>query len=87
MCLIQLGISQDYSAYKLNNGLPTDNRWRREWQPTPEFLAGESHGQRSLAAYNPWGHKELDTTEQLTHTDDKRREDERGGEEWIYKTC
>ena len=37
--------------------------WRREWQPTPVFLPGESHGQRSLAGYSPWGHKELDTTE------------------------
>ena len=37
--------------------------WRREWQPTPVFLSGESHGQRSLAGYNPWGHKESDTTE------------------------
>ena len=32
---------------------------RREWQPTPVFLPGESHGQRSLVGYNPWGHKEL----------------------------
>ena len=31
-------------------------------------LPGESHGQRSLVAYNPWGHKESDMTEQLTHT-------------------
>ena len=31
------------------------------------FLPGESHGQRSLAGYSPWGHKELNTTEQL-HT-------------------
>ena len=31
------------------------------------ILAGESHGQRSLACYSPWGHKELDTTEQLTY--------------------
>ena len=30
--------------------------------PTPVFLPGESHGQRSLAGYIPWGHKELDTT-------------------------
>ena len=27
--------------------------WRRSWQPTPVFLPGESHGQRSLAGYNP----------------------------------
>ena len=32
--------------------------WRRKWQPTPVFLPGESHGQRSLADYSPWGHKE-----------------------------
>ena len=39
--------------------------WRRAWQPTPVFFAGESHGQRSLVPYSPWGHKECDTTEQL----------------------
>ena len=33
--------------------------------PTPVFLPGESHGQRSLVGYGPWGRKELDTTEQL----------------------
>ena len=31
-------------------------------------LHGEFHGQRSLAGYSPWGHKESDTTERLTHT-------------------
>ena len=36
---------------------------KRERQPNPVFLPGESHGQRSLAGYNPWGHKELDMTE------------------------
>ena len=36
--------------------------WRRKWQPTPVFLPGKSHGQRSLAGYSPWGHKELDMT-------------------------
>ena len=40
--------------------------WRREWQPTPVFLAGESHGQRSLVGYSLWGHKESDMTEQVT---------------------
>ena len=40
--------------------------WRREWQPTPVFLPGKSHGQRRLVGYSPWGHKELDTTKQLT---------------------
>ena len=37
--------------------------WRRKWQPTPVFLPGESHGQKSLADYSPWGHKESDMTE------------------------
>ena len=40
--------------------------WRSEWQPTPVFLPGNSHGQRSLAGYSPGGRKELDTTERLT---------------------
>ena len=31
--------------------------WRREWPPTPIFLLGKSHGQRSLAWYSPWGRK------------------------------
>jgi len=35
--------------------------WRRKWQPTPVFLPGESHGQRSLAGYSPWDRKESDT--------------------------
>ena len=39
--------------------------WRRKWQPSPGFLPGKSHGQRSLVGYRPWGCKELDTTEQL----------------------
>ena len=29
--------------------------WRRKWQPTPLFLPGKLHGQRSLASYSPWG--------------------------------
>ena len=40
--------------------------WRRKWPPTPVFLPRESHGQRNLAGYGPWGHKELDMTEWLT---------------------
>ena len=42
--------------------------WRRKWQPTPVFLPGKSHGQRSLVGFSPWGCKESDTSEQLnTH--------------------
>ena len=40
--------------------------WRRAWQPTPVSLPGESHGQRSLVGYSPWGCKELDTTKRLS---------------------
>ena len=42
--------------------------WRRAWQPTPLFLPGESHGQRSLVVCSLWNCKELDTTEQLIYT-------------------
>ena len=33
--------------------------WRRKWQPTPVFLFGKAHGQRSLAGYSPWGCKRV----------------------------
>ena len=46
--------------------LGREEPWRREWQPTPVFFPGKSHGQRSLAGYSPWDLKESDTTEQLT---------------------
>ena len=43
--------------------------WRRKWQPTPVFLPGKSHRQRSLVGCSPWGCKESDTTKRLsTHT-------------------
>ena len=54
---------------QLVKNLPTDDSWvgkipwRRKWQPTPVFLPGESHRQRSLAGYSLWGCKESDTTE------------------------
>ena len=41
--------------------------WRRKWQPTPVFLTGKSHEQRSLAGHSPWGGKESDTTERLNN--------------------
>ena len=37
--------------------------WRTAWQPPLISFPGESHGQRSLAGYSPWDHKESDTTE------------------------
>ena len=37
--------------------------WRREWQPTPVFLPGESQGRQSLVGCRLWGRTESDTTE------------------------
>ena len=45
--------------------------WGRAWQPTPVFLPGESHRQRSLVSYSPWGRKESDKTQQVTTTTTK----------------
>ena len=40
--------------------------WRRKWRPSPVFLPGNFHGQRSLAGYSPWHCKESDTTKWLS---------------------
>ena len=45
--------------------------WRRKWQLTLVFLSRKSHGQRSLAGYSLWGHKELDMTEGLNSNNTK----------------
>ena len=43
--------------------------WIRKWQPSPVFLPGKSHGQRSMEGYSPWGRNESDKTECVrTHT-------------------
>ena len=48
--------------------------WTRKWQPIPVFLPEESHGQRNLAGYSPWGHNESDSTEHShTHTNNVYR--------------
>ena len=56
--------NQSASARDLGS-IPGSERfpWWRKWQPTLVFLPGESHGQRTLEGYRPWGHKELDMTE------------------------
>ena len=38
-----------------------EDYWRGKWQPTPVFLPGKFHGQRSLVGHGPWGHKKSDT--------------------------
>ena len=66
------GSDSKESAYSAQNpgSIPGSERfpWRKEWLPTPVLLPGEFHRQRSLAGDSPWGHKESDQTEQLTHT-------------------
>ena len=52
---------QETQVQSLGQEIP----WKRRWQPTPVFLSGEPHGQRSLVGCSPWGHKESDTIEQL----------------------
>ena len=46
--------------------LSWEDALEKEWLPTPVFLPGESHGQRSLVSYSLWGRRESDMTEQLT---------------------
>ena len=51
--------------------LSREDPWTREWLPTLGFLPGKPHWQRSLVGYHPWGCKELDTTEWLTHSEEQ----------------
>ena len=57
--------------------------WSRKWQPTPVFLPGKFHGQKSLAGYSPWGRRESDTTEHACTLSlsyrPQREQDEHGG--------
>ena len=57
-----LRVAHDWST---SLSLFTFMHWRRQWQPTPAFLPGESHGQRSLVGCSPWGRWESDMTERL----------------------
>ena len=53
---------------------------RRAWQPTPVFLPGESHGQRSLVGCSPWGSQRVGhdgTTNTHTHRGSLEREEKR----------
>ena len=71
------GKESSWNAGDSGNGgsIPELGRFprRRKWQPTPAFLPGESHGQRSLVGYSPWGRKESGLTEHacMTWPDDK----------------
>ena len=60
-----LGLSWWLSSkeFACNAGDAGSIPWRRKWQPTPVFLPGKSHGQRSLVGYSPWGRKGSDVTD------------------------
>ena len=62
------GSDSKESTYDVGDLVLIPGLGRRDWLPTPVFLAGEFHGQRSLVGSSPWGCKELDVTERLTHT-------------------
>ena len=59
---------------------------RREWQPPPVLLPGESQGQRSLAGYSPWSRKEVDMIYQLNNNDSWTRALD-WETLWDLKTC
>ena len=67
-------------------GEVSDVDWRRAWPPTPIFLPGKSHGQRSLEGYGPGGHKETDMTDVTKQDlDEVRRVRPQWRDEWPYK--
>ena len=62
-------VSRQCRRHRFNPGWGRSPEDPLEWQPTPGFLPGKPHGQRSLAGHSSWGHRESDTTERLnTHT-------------------
>ena len=63
LCSVQ-ALSELDDVHSYWGGLFTQSR-RRQWQPTPVFLPGKSHGRRRLLGCSPWGREESDTTEQL----------------------
>ena len=63
-CLVaQMGKSLPAMQETQVQSLGWENSLRKKWPPTPLFLPGESHGQRNLVDYSPWGRKESDTAD------------------------
>ena len=54
------------TLYRSREAWDSSKIFLRAWEPTPVFLPGESHAQRSLASYSLWGCEDM--TERLTHT-------------------
>ena len=57
------GVAKSRTRLSVSFSLFTFMHWRRQWQPTPMFLPGESQGRGSLVGCRVWGCTELDTTE------------------------
>ena len=51
--------TQEMQIPSLGQGDPL----KKDWKPTAVFLPGESHRQKSLVGFSPWGRKKLDPTE------------------------
>ena len=63
MKLLEENIGRTLNDMNQNKILYDPPPRRRQWQPTPVFLPGESQGRGSLVGCRLWGHTELDTTE------------------------
>ena len=94
ICVLANGLDSKESAFNtgdlgLMHGLGRSTG-KGNGLPTPLFLPGEFHGQRSLLGNSPWGHKELDTTERLTFSFKKRKKETNRGRQrerinqWIH---
>ena len=57
------GVAKSWTWLSNFTLLFTFMHWKRQWQPTPVFLPGESQGRGSLVGCHLWGRTELDTTE------------------------
>ena len=61
--------------------------WRRAWQPTPVFLPGEPHGQKSLVGYSPQGHKSPTRWKELSTAHTRGQREVQIEEEGVYFLC
>ena len=61
---VSVGDIRDSSSIPGSGRAPGEGN---EWQPPPVFLPGESHGQRRLEGYRPWGPTGLNTTKATEH--------------------
>ena len=66
--LVAHRVKMDLQCGRPGSVLCREDPLEKGMAPSLVFVPGESHGQRSLVVSSPWGRKESDTTEQLTHT-------------------